>query len=650
MDYSIFDSLLDSVFIVDNDRRIEYCNEPAATLCQSSVRRLTKGKRIFEIFEFPNSDLFITERGQLGKEEVVPFQELSYKLIGKEQKGRIQVAIQPFNIRNEKRWVVLFHDVTLEEVLHGKYRRELEGKEKLILELQKAKEQLQEYSKGLEQMVAERTKELNSANRTLSAIMNSLGQGFLVFDKEGFCGEIYTKICEEILESRPARKNISEILRLEGANRETLSTWIQALFSEALPFDSMKELGPEQYHHSQGKKICLNYHAIRNDDESIENVVMVATDKTDEYLANQALEREKERAKMIVKIVTSQASFNSFFHEIPSTIAELKDHVAKLEGEFDIDHVYRNLHSLEGMAATFSTTCLVKALKHSQELLSPYREGVATTRSQFTEFLKSFDLVTKSYQAFFFFFQELLQLVGDDNAGKKDIPIKRVESFLASIREKKEYVSLYKSLEEELLKESLVEGVLRQVITLKSTAESLGKKLAPVKVSGQDVRIFQEPYMDFFKSLVHLFRNIADHGLETPEEREMSGKSVEGLVEVSAFEDITNLKHQLKIVISDDGKGIDVEKIRKKLVEIRPQENWNEKSDFEVCQTIFDAGLSTKDTVSEFSGRGVGMDAVQHEVNKMGGSISVFSEIGKGTRFEILLPSIDLDHSVSKAA
>lgn len=651
MDYSIFDSLLDSVFVIDADRRIEYCNEPAAALCESSVRRLTRGKSLFDIFNINDSSLFLTPEGTVGKYEPLPFKEVTFNLVKGEKEGRVQVAIQPFEHPEGPRWVVLFRDVTLEEVLHGKYRRELEGKEKLIVELQQAQAQLEEYSKGLEKMVEERTSELNDANRTLSAIMNSLGQGFLVFDSSGMCGDVYTKICEDILETIPANQTVCDVLKLKDTEKESFRTWVGALFSEALPFDSMKDLGPEHYQHSQDKVVCLNYHAIRDQEEKISNIVMVATDKTEEFLANQALEREKARAKMIVKLVTSKASFNSFFHDIPNVVNELIQEINKSKEQLDADHAYRVLHSLEGMAATFSVMAIVKELKAAQEILSPLRSGEVENRASVVlDFLSSLNSIGESYKKFCEENRELLELISGGEDNSKEIPLESIERALDRIKMKEGMHELFKEVEADLLKQPLLDGITSQAITLKSTIDSLGKELAPLGLEGSDIRVFHEPYRDFFKSLVHLYRNIADHGIEAPDEREMVGKSRKGHVAISIKRQSEVQNKGFQIIISDDGGGIDVEKIRNKLVEMQPDKNWSQVSDSAILQTIFRPGLTTKESVSEFSGRGVGMDAVKHELNKIGGAIVVESQPGVGTRFEIILPDLENTSEISKAA
>ena len=137
----------------------------------------------------------------------------------------------------------------------------------------------------------------------------------------------------------------------------------------------------------------------------------------------------------------------------------------------------------------------------------------------------------------------------------------------------------------------------------------------------------------------HLLRNCLDHGIEDIETRVESGKPIAGIIKISANRDLQQKK--LRIVISDDGRGIDHHKLIAKAVQkkIWTAEKSATVSVKDALELIFMSDFSTKDVVTETSGRGVGMDAVRSEVEKLGGTIGLITEIGKGTQFIIELPS-----------
>jgi two-component system, chemotaxis family, sensor kinase CheA len=134
--------------------------------------------------------------------------------------------------------------------------------------------------------------------------------------------------------------------------------------------------------------------------------------------------------------------------------------------------------------------------------------------------------------------------------------------------------------------------------------------------------------------MIHIIRNCIDHGVETPEARKASGKSEHGTVKLKAF----NSSTYVNIVISDDGAGIDKQKVRAKAIENGIIDASATLTDDEVLNLIFHPGLSTASSVSDISGRGVGMDVVRQRINDLRGFVSVQSFPGKGTSFHLKLP------------
>ncbi|HEU5290607.1 MAG TPA: chemotaxis protein CheA [Cyclobacteriaceae bacterium] len=134
--------------------------------------------------------------------------------------------------------------------------------------------------------------------------------------------------------------------------------------------------------------------------------------------------------------------------------------------------------------------------------------------------------------------------------------------------------------------------------------------------------------------MIHIIRNCIDHGIETPSERKALGKAEHGTVKLKAF----NSNSYVNIIISDDGKGINKDKVLTKAIEKGIVAADAQLTDEEILNLIFHAGLSTASQVSDISGRGVGMDVVKQKINDLRGYVSVKSAIGKGTSIHIKLP------------
>ena len=135
--------------------------------------------------------------------------------------------------------------------------------------------------------------------------------------------------------------------------------------------------------------------------------------------------------------------------------------------------------------------------------------------------------------------------------------------------------------------------------------------------------------------LEHMVRNALDHGVELPEERRAAGKPDEAMITV----DFRRQGSDYLVTLSDDGRGIDPDRVREQARRKGLVEDPGSLTDDEARQLIFQRGFSTAETVSEISGRGVGMDIVVQELQRIGGEISVDSQVGEGTRFRIRLPS-----------
>jgi two-component system chemotaxis sensor kinase CheA len=170
---------------------------------------------------------------------------------------------------------------------------------------------------------------------------------------------------------------------------------------------------------------------------------------------------------------------------------------------------------------------------------------------------------------------------------------------------------------------------------VRDLSRKLGKKIEFV-VEGQDTELDRTVLDQINDSLVHLVRNAVDHGIEFPEERIKAGKPEVGLIRLSAKREKSNVV----IEIEDDGKGLDPDLIKKKALErglVDPSEI-EKMSDEDIKMLIFMPGFSTKNSATEISGRGVGMDVVKTTAEKLGGNVRIYSKKGEGTKIRINLP------------
>jgi two-component system chemotaxis sensor kinase CheA len=196
---------------------------------------------------------------------------------------------------------------------------------------------------------------------------------------------------------------------------------------------------------------------------------------------------------------------------------------------------------------------------------------------------------------------------------------------------------VFSVFERKYLSEPVVNLLIHYDEVVSLTASRQQKEVAPIEFEGGDFRVMPEPLAPLAGAMVHAFRNAVDHGLETPDERVENGKPPTGKISVAFEAQEREGKRWIRVRVSDDVRGIDPEVIRAKLLG-RGQQSVAQESDEQVIQHVFDAGFSTKDQVTDISGRGVGMDAIHYAVTTLGGACKVMSHPGKGTTLELDFP------------
>jgi two-component system, chemotaxis family, sensor kinase CheA len=170
---------------------------------------------------------------------------------------------------------------------------------------------------------------------------------------------------------------------------------------------------------------------------------------------------------------------------------------------------------------------------------------------------------------------------------------------------------------------------------IRDVTRANGKDIRLV-VSGEKTELDKRMIDELGDPMIHLIRNAADHGIESPDVRAAAGKPPQGAITLDAFHRGSNII----IRVSDDGKGLDADRIRAKAIEkeLLPAADAESMTRQQIHQLIWLPGLSTADKVSDVSGRGMGMDIVRSKINELSGTIDVESEPGRGTTFTIKLP------------
>jgi two-component system chemotaxis sensor kinase CheA len=168
---------------------------------------------------------------------------------------------------------------------------------------------------------------------------------------------------------------------------------------------------------------------------------------------------------------------------------------------------------------------------------------------------------------------------------------------------------------------------------IRKVSREQGKKIE-LRIFGADTELDKMIIEDMSDPLMHIIRNSIDHGIETPAERIRLGKDEKGTIRLSSCQK----GNHVVIEVEDDGRGIDIQRVKSKALEVGHIREGEDISDKEILELLFLPGLSTAEQVSELSGRGVGMDVVRNNIEALSGMVDIDSEKGRGTRVTITLP------------
>lgn len=525
----------------------------------------------------------------------------------------------------------------------------LSGMGELMDAVEKAYEQADKMLSIANHSLYLSSEELNQTNKNLRQthnlirdMLNSLPEGFLILDRNGVCTSLVSLKAHELLATNPEGKPLAEILGVAaGADVDSLKDWYSFLFEEKIPFEELSVLGPDRFRHPDpNRHVHLQFKPIRDDEGKLHSVVLVAVDMTAEIEARRQAEQMRHRSEMILHRHQNPQGFFRCLQLVEETIGTVRkatgfDEVPRAT----LEEVERALHTLKGTLGMFSVADL-QALAHSiEDRIRQERENGVVT-GQLLE-----KLIEELQGAYFTFRDENLETLSlDDNRPEtRPLSVAGIENFLSWLGRRADGAELVARFREEILREPLRNLLEPLGDRASQIAGHMGKQVACEVDCPPDLKVDPKFFEGFFEVLVHLVSNAVDHGLELPEERVSRGKPLSGTLLFSARrrEDLLTLR------IQDDGRGIDLVRVREKSSRLGLIPEFAD--DQQVLMSIFAHGFSTKDNVTEISGRGVGLDAVKAWIDAAGGTIRVVSVPDEGTLFEMTIPLQDAASSARAA-
>lgn len=470
--------------------------------------------------------------------------------------------------------------------------------------------------------------EFKKTHTHITAMIDSINQGFLMFNRNAHILETFTKSCVDLFGISPSGRLINEVLQIKSDEKGNFERWIRFIFEKTIPFDSLKDLGPRKLEFGKigdrgYRYIDLDYALYEVEDE-VQAVILIATDKTKEKIAEHKLMQRDEKIEIIDKVVKNQRDYINGLGEIEVILKELSDLSQFTESDLKT-LVPRALHTIKGLAGTMGIQSLQKASHEIEEQVndlfeSNIKKAIRDTKKLYEQ---------KLYPVYIQFKETYKDFLGPELIDGR----RRLTIFKDELEHELKRLSLEQNnyFQDRFIRTNITDSLKEITFGLERRAAYQSKAIAPPEFINKARKIDPEKYKSLFATFVHLYNNCVDHGIELPSEREASEKPAEGSIQTSCSE----VGENFFIVIQDDGAGVNTEVLRNKISEKFPETI--DKPDHEVLQYLFKPNTSTKDVANSFSGRGVGLDATKQAIESWGGSIEMFSEQGKGVRFEILL-------------
>jgi two-component system chemotaxis sensor kinase CheA len=381
-----------------------------------------------------------------------------------------------------------------------------------------------------------------------------------------------------------------------------------------------------------------------------------------------------------------------FVQEAHEHVQNMNQALLKLEedpkNKEHLDSAFRSAHTLKGMAATMGYDQIKELCKAIEELFDKFRKGEEKMSSEMASYLfKCFDAVQEMVddenkkvnieqylsdlrnpaamgggnaagqegasqqqqqhsalpQTIRVKMQDLDALV--DLVGELLIAKKRLEQMVGNTttdnRVRRTFMSLGRlvsDLQYQTMKLRLVpvEQIFNRFPRMIRDLSSSQGKSVKLEIEGLGIELDRTVLDAITDPLLHMLRNAADHAIEMPEEREAAGKPQTGTIKLIA----SKVGDRVMITVEDDGRGIDLEKVKAKAIEkkIVTKEEADSMSEQDVLDLLGTPGLSTAKQVTDISGRGVGMDVVFSQIESVGGQVKIETKKGQGTRFTMIIP------------
>lgn len=533
---------------------------------------------------------------------------------------------------------------------------------------------VQKYTEHLEDLVAEKMRQVRD-------ILDNVEQGLFVVGLDGQVAPEYSKAAPTIL-GVDNLGNVSEALHLSPAQEDDFKGWLSLVRAKnsSMRWDKLTKVAPVQDleisgNDGQSRFVRVRYQRMFDKNRELERVMVLAVDETESRRIERVVAEEKERHENEVKTILGLV--NNLPEVIRDYMKDTRNRMDTLEdicrsmldrslaarerhpdqpgfhpGSEEIANIFRDLHTIKGNSATYGFERLGRLAHQGEDILEDLKEPI-TVRTAVTlrALLEKLDEMDKAYQ-------EILSTEKKLSGGATDgdMLVQVSERKLEHVRKMAhtlhvpahasthpyidpEAVQILTEACEHLRDVPLVRLADKYRGMIERLAERLEKQIRFEVVPGH-LEVGPTFFAPLDEALVHILRNSVDHGLESPADRTVAGKAECGIIrmQINIEEDC------VRIQIADDGHGINADRVAEKAIAegILSRDDAERMGRDQKLLLIFESGISTATSITDVSGRGVGMAAVRESIESMGGNIKLESEAGKGTVTTLTIPLRDI--------
>ncbi len=465
---------------------------------------------------------------------------------------------------------------------------------------------------GLEKVVLARTRALDSKNRDMRVLLDNVHQGFLTIDTSGAMSSERSAAVARWFGAPSTDGTWFDYLATVSAEfaQRTRLAWTEVA-AGIMPIELTLEQMPRRLTLNGSRHYCFEYRPI-GAAEPYEAYLVIVTDVTTEVEREHAEREAKEGIEVFQRILVDRSGFEAFFDEGATLIATL------VEGTLsDLAAVKRLIHTLKGNASLYGLTSIASLCHELEDYIE--QEPALPPPPVYAALEERWGRLAS----------DVGKLLGD-RAQTIEIDDQQYAALEAAARADEAPRAMLRRLRG-LRLEPTSKRLKHFQVQVQRIAQRLDKPDVIVEIDDSGVRLDARRWAAFWSNFVHAVRNAVDHGLEPAEVRLAAGKPARGNVALRTYEE----EDRIVVEITDDGKGIDWNALAERAKALGLAVQTTE----DLQRALFAEGVSTAESVTEMSGRGVGMGALLEGTRALGGNVSVNSVPGKGTTLRFVFPN-----------